>query len=240
MSLYQLLDWDTEILGVKTAKILPERLALEELKQTLTELKNQNVKLVFWASDSKDEGSQQAAQACHGFLADNKVTYLINFEQSRVGKAQCAHQVEIYQNELPDKQLEMLAIEIGMRSRFGVDPKISHAQMEKVYKAWICNSTNKTVAKVVLVIKKENQIVAMVTIADKNNRADLSLVAVDPNYRGMKLAEELVHAAQQWSVERSYKKSQVVTQISNIAACKLYEKCGYQIEKIENFYHFWL
>lgn len=239
MNIFEILNWDTEILGIKTAKILPEKLTLEQLKQALAELKNQNVELVFWAADSKDEDSQQAAQASHGFLADNKVTYLMSLD-SEVGKAQRPHQVEVYKNELPDDHLEMLAIEIGMRSRFGVDPKISRQQMEKVYKTWMRNSTNKTVAKVVLVIKKENQIVAMATIADKNNRADLSLVAVDPNYRGMKLAEELVHAAQQWSIENGYKQSQVLTQINNIAACKLYEKCGYQVEKIENFYHFWL
>lgn len=239
MSDFQVLDWDTEILGVKTAKIVPEKLSVDQLKLILTELKKQNVKLVYWLTDSKDEATQQAAKQCDGFLADNKVTYLLGL-RSVDQKIIVNNGVEIYQDDLPDSQLEMLAIEIGIRSRFGVDPKISRQQMESVYKAWIRNSTKKNVAKVVLVIKLESKIVGMVTIADKNQRGDLSLVSVDPSHRGLNLGARLVYAAQLWCVEQGYQYSQVVTQVNNIAACKLYEKCRYQVEKIENFYHFWL
>jgi hypothetical protein len=31
----------------------------------------------------------------------------------------------------------------------------------------------------------------------------------------------------------------VVTQGANMAACRLYEACGYYVGTIEYFYHFW-
>jgi dTDP-4-amino-4,6-dideoxy-D-galactose acyltransferase len=54
------------------------------------------------------------------------------------------------------------------------------------------------------------------------------------------LGLHLVCAAQAKFIEAGYRIGQVVTQLDNVAACRLYEKCGYHLEKLENFYHFWL
>lgn len=239
MQNYQILDWDTEVLGIKTAKIIPDTLSLEALQTVLTTLKQQQVKLVYWLTASDDIATQEAAAQCHGFLADQKVTYVMDL--TTVDAASFSNQgVEIYPSDQIDAQLEMLATEIGMQSRFGVDPKITHQQMEAVYKTWILNSVKKIIAKEVLVIKQDHKIVGVVTLADKNQRGDLSLVSVDPHYRGLKLGVRLVRAAQHWCLENGYSISQVVTQQHNLAACKLYEKCGYHVEKVEHFFHFWL
>jgi dTDP-4-amino-4,6-dideoxy-D-galactose acyltransferase len=80
----------------------------------------------------------------------------------------------------------------------------------------------------------------MVTLGEKEKRADIGLIAVNTNYRGKKIGETLVRASQMWSIEQGYKFAQVVTQGSNAAACSLYKKCGYALEKVEFFYHFWL
>jgi len=239
MQNYQLDPWDTKILGFSVAKILPNQLDPDTLSQILRELKSQQVKLVCWASDSQDQVSQQAAQQSNGFLADEKVTYLLNLKTVGVAHVR-PREVEVYSETYPNSDLENLAIAIGERSRYGADPKILRQQMETVYKTWIANAAKKEVAKIVLVIKREQKIIGMVAIAEKNGRGDLSLVAVDADYRGQQLGQHLVNAAQLWCIENGYQVSQVVTQKNNISACKLYEKCGYSIEKIENYYHFWL
>lgn len=239
MANYQLDPWDTKILGFSVAKILPAQLNSEQLGHILQELKSQNVRLVCWASDSQDTVSQQAARQFNGFLADEKVTYLLDLKT--VGGVQVRPaEVEMYSETYPNQDLESLAVAIGERSRYGADPKISRQQMETVYKTWIANATKKDIAKIVFVIKRNQKIIGMVTIAEKNSRGDLSLVAVDADYRGQQLGQYLVKAAQLWCIENGYHTSQVVTQKNNIGACKLYEKCGYTIEKIENYYHFWL
>lgn len=236
---YQLLAWDSDLLGFGVAKLLPATFTEPKLRQVLTELKSQQITLVYWASDSQDQDSQQAAESCDGVLADRKVTYHIDFVKG-YNPEYDASLIEEYPIKTPNEELEALAIESGLFSRFNQDPKFTRARFEKVYKLWLYNSTTRKVAETVLVIKRDTKIVAMVTLGEKNSRGDIGLLAVDPNYRGQHLGSTLVKAAQDWFIRRGYPSSQVVTQQDNVAASALYEKCGYKIEKIENFYHLWL
>lgn len=238
MQNYQILNWDSDVFGFGVGKIVPERLSESELTAALQTLKNEKIKLVYWASDSQDVASQNAAQAQQGFLADRKVTYLMSLKDYRP----IAHGnlMEKYKETIPTKELEFLALQSGMYSRFKADPKISDIIFEKIYKLWIANSVNKQIAQAVLIAKKQQHLAGMITLGDKNKRGDIGLLAVHPDYRGLKIGADLVYAGQTWFIEQGYQQSQVVTQLNNKPACALYEKCGYSIEKIENFYHFWL
>lgn len=239
MQNYQLLEWDTKILGVPTARILPARVAIEQLAAILAELKSQHVALVYWAADSHDAHSQLAASECKGFLADKKVTYWLDLHQYALPTF-AEERVESYIESSPDSALLNLAFESGNYSRFKMDPRITTDQFHKVYSTWMQNSTNRQIAQAVLVVRQHDKIVAMTTLGEKNKRGDIGLLAVDSDYRGMQLGSLVVYASQAWSIQQGYRYTQVVTQQDNLPACKLYEKCGYTVEKIEHFYHFWL
>jgi dTDP-4-amino-4,6-dideoxy-D-galactose acyltransferase len=109
-----------------------------------------------------------------------------------------------------------------------------------MYKKWIENSVNKTIANKVLVVKRGQNLAGMITLGEKNGRGDIGLLAVAPEYRGQNIGTALVRAAQKDFIDAGFQFSQVVTQMANEPARLLYEKCGYSIEKIEHFYHFWL
>lgn len=235
----QLLAWDSRILGISVAKILDLTLDEQKLGKALQQLKHKGVKLVYWLIDSHDDVAIQAALACGGFLADEKITYYLHLTQQKPLPFPYLD-VEIYQADHANKQLEAIAIEIGQFSRFSRDPKLTSAQMHRVYKTWIDNACKKTVAKIVLVIKREKCIIAMVTIDEKQNRGDLSLIGVNPHYQGQGLGKRLVYAALAWCMTQHYHISQVVTQQTNVKAKHLYESCGFQQEKTQYFYHFWL
>lgn len=234
----QLLDWDSDVLGLSVAKILTTPLTTQQLATLLQTLKTQGVKLVYWLVSSEDAISQEAAECCNGFLADEKITYCIDL--TRLSPLANDKTVEIFASDTANLELEAIAIEIGRLSRFGRDPKLTVAQVTRLYKAWINNACKKLVADIVLVIKNQHTIVGMVAIAEKQGRGDLSLVGVAPAYQGQGLGKQLVYAAQHWCLEQGYFISQVVTQKTNPKACHLYEHCGYQLEKSEFFYHFWL
>jgi len=238
-NIYQHLPWDSNIFDFTVAKIIPERLTFDELKTALTDLKSQNVKLVYWASDSQNQASQQAAKQCQGFLADHKVTYLMSL--ANVDRNAFPHpDVQEYAAKEPTAELEFLALQSGLYSRFKADPKIPDEIFEKIYKLWITNSTNHSVADNVLIVNKNHKMAGMITLGDKNKRGDIGLLAVHPDFRGQQIGSILIKAAQAWFAQKGYLQSQVVTQHTNEPACKLYEKCSYQIEKVENFYHFWI
>jgi dTDP-4-amino-4,6-dideoxy-D-galactose acyltransferase len=234
----QLLDWDSEILGLRVAKILSTHLDKGKLEQCLQNLKAQGVQLVYWVFASQNSVSHEAAQACRGFFSDEKITYYLDLTTLPALPVPCA-EIEIYTALFANAELAALTIEIAQFSRFSRDPRITKQQVDKLYIAWINNACNKLVAKIVLVAKAP-RIVGMVTIDDKQGRADLSLLAVDPLHQRTGIGKRLVCAAQAWSLANGYSISQVVTQKTNPKACRLYESCGYHLEKLEYFYHFWL
>ena len=67
-----ILHFDSELFGFKVAKILSPRLAAIELQKILMQLGTQDVRLVYWPSDSTDEMSQQAAKQQQQAKAEKK------------------------------------------------------------------------------------------------------------------------------------------------------------------------
>lgn len=240
MNFFQLLDVDSEIFGFPVAKILPDKLSRGELKQVISRLKKEDVRLAFWASNPKDKESQQAARFCHGFLADKKVTFVIDIGQLPDRPTGIDWEIEEYADALPCAELENLAIQVGRNSRFGADPRIPEDAFIDLYKLWIRNSVNGQVADAVFVVRQSGRVVGMVTVGVKDGRGNIGLFAVDPALRRKNLGVSLVRAAQEWARRKGFRFAQVVTQGKNVAACRLYRKCGYSIDKIEFFYHFWI
>ena len=237
MLLFNLLKFDTELFGFGVAKILAPKLDVSELQTILKELQQQDVHLVYWPV-SQDKLSQQVAQQFKGMLCSNQITYLLNLQTLTVPAI--APEVVIYQEPTATVELEQLAMQAGMYSRFKVDPKFPHELFVKLYRAWIANSVNGTIAKRVMVIRYNNKVVGMITLGTKNSRGDIGLLAVSSEFRNQHFGTKLVHAAQAYFLQNGYKSAQVVTQQANVLACHLYEKCGFRREKTELFYHFWL
>lgn len=239
----QILDFDSEIFDFKVAKITSSKLNVDELNNILSELVQKEVTLVYWLVDDNDHLSNEAAKMCHGFLGSKQVTFVTNLKELSLEQDQAADflsEVKEYQATVPNHDLEQLAFQAGTYSHFHLDPRFPEKLFIKLYKKWIANSANGTVAKKILIISKNNRIVAMITLGEKNKRGDIGLLAVANGFRGQKLGTKLVMAAQQYFINHGYLISQVVTQEANLMACALYEKCGYVKEKAENFYHFWL
>lgn len=236
---FQTLELDTRLFQVGVAKILPPRLSVAALQKILAELKQQSIRLVYWPSDSNDATSQQAAKISGGVLCCEQVTYLTDLNSINVTSL-LTDGIEIYQEKTSNTNLEELAFNIGATTHFKKDPKFPHDWFIKMYRAWVANSVNGSVATRVIVSRNDNKIVGMATLGTKNNRGDIGLLAVNKNFRGKKLGQKLVQAALVYFMEQSFAQAQVVTQKANVPACKLYEKCGFRPEKTENYYHFWL
>lgn len=237
---WEILEWDSNFFGFIVARVIPSKLNPKAIKSIINDLKQAKARLVYWAADSRDKISQKAAADFGGILVDQKVTYAAKLKKNPTKNLCLSADVKEYQQKIPNDDLYRLAIQSGYYSRFNVDPNINQKKFRGLYKLWILNSTKKFLADAVLVIKIKNKIAGMVTVSKKGGKANIGLIAVSPDFRGRGLGTNLVRAAQLWSISKGCQIAEVVTQKANIAACKLYEKCGYQIEKIENFYHFWL
>ena len=139
---------------------------------------------------------------------------------------------------LQEKLIEQ-AVQSGIYSRFNVDKKIGKEKYEEMYTLWMLNSLNHTIAKEVLVLLEQNDLKGFITLGEKNKRADIGLIAVDHHFRGNGIGRILMESAEKWFSDKGYKTIQVVTQGDNYPACRLYERCGYEVETVEFFYHIW-
>jgi len=235
---YERLDWDTEFLGVTVVRITEPFLHEQELSKILSELKVKNVSLAYWASSQELEGI--TAKRFGGVLVDKKTSFAMDFRCKNADEFVCSDIVEVYVHSMPISDIEDLAIQSGEYSRFAVDKRFPREKFLDLYKIWINRSLCKEIAEEVFVIREGERVVGIVTLGNNTGRGDIGLIAVDRNYRGKGYGEKLVRAAQRWFMEHGYKIGQVVTQGINSPACNLYEKCGYSIEDVKYFYHFWI
>lgn len=240
MNRFQILDWDSEFFGITVAQILPAKLSVGELDQVISGMKKEKVKLAYWASNPNDEESQRGAQLFHGFLADKKVTFVMEISHIYQQPDGFDWVIEEYSDILPCADLENLAIQAGICSRFKRDFRIPERKFVDLYLLWIQNSVNRQMADAVLVAHLSGNIVGMITVVEKNGRGCIGLLAVNEDMQGKSLGVALVRAAHAWTRRKGLMSAQVVTQGENIASCNLYKKCGYRIERVEYFYHFWI
>ncbi len=168
------------------------------------------------------------------FLADEKITYIKKLAKNE----NLGSNVSKYVENTCDDLLIELAIQSGEYSRFKIDKYIENEKFRQLYELWMINSIKKIIAKEVYIIDKEN-VNGVVTVGEKNKRADIGLIAVNNGCRGQGLGKQLLAAAENWGFDQGYKFIQVVTQKANQIACSFYEANGYHQEKCQFVYHVW-
>ncbi|MBI5447345.1 MAG: GNAT family N-acetyltransferase [Gammaproteobacteria bacterium] len=235
---FELLPWDSGMLGFQVARLLPSHLSSHTLRQALATLKEAGVHLVYGCVDPTDLESCVAASEQNGKLVDEKTTYVLDLHtiKDMIGN----ETIDYYEAVEPDETLQILALESGKFSRFLKDERIGRLNFEKIYRQWIINSCHKTIADNILVVREKGKILGMATVGKKKNRGDIGLLAVLPSAQGKGVGTRLLHSVHAYFYKNNTPVIQVVTQKENIPACRLYEKCHFKIESIQHFYHFWL
>lgn len=236
----EVLGFDSQLFGFKVGRILPGKLLEASLCSALADLSAQGVKLVYWCTDDEDLKTDEVAKSQGGYLTDKKTTYVMDLPPfSHFSRGE--HEILSWpKNQLPSADLYRLSRIVADRSRFAKDPHLDLLQRYAMYDAWIRNSCNRQIASEVWVEQDGEQIKGMVTMGQKSGRADIGLLAVSETYRGQGVGKRLLNSTQAFCAKQGFAQLQVVTQADNVGACRLYESCGFKLERIQNFYHFWL
>lgn len=232
---YDILEWDSEFFKYKVCRINDFPRSEEESISFLAKLAEDEIRLAYYSSNEQLDFTEGISASFDILLIDRKTTFV----KSLTSNSASNENIRTYIHSYPEDKLLKLSIESGVYSRFKVDEKIENERFEELYKLWIINSVNKKISKEVLVYYQEHEIAGFVTLGEKNNRADIGIIAVDSGFRGKGIGKALMVAAENWFLDEGYDSIQVVTQENNKPACGLYKSCGYDIESIENFYHLW-
>jgi len=236
--IYNLLEWDTRFFGYKVASIRSMNLGSTEFNETVAELKNQNVKLIYCFADHEDEISNDSFGKIAGSPVDKKVTFFIKISEEN----DFERDPYILSYRLPhaSEKLKSLALQSGLYSRFKTDLNFQNNEYEKLYLEWIEKSVEKVIAEEILVYSENNDEKGLITLGLKGNEGSIGLLAVDEKERGKSIGRKLVLAGFSYFKDKKVNIAEVVTQLDNKGACRFYESLGFQVKNIVNIYHLWI
>lgn len=243
------LGWESNHFGLSAAQLTTADLGDEALAAALRLARGQGVRLLVWPTEQCREVPPELLGEFDGALVDRKATFSRPLqEKSAEGDALRAGEPAVipYAEAVVSPALFELAISAGVYSRFRVDPHFPSEKFAAMYRLWIERSVSRELADVVLVVPQGDRggtaesLAGMITLAEADGVASISLVAVAAEARGRGIGSALMRAAHRWMRARRAHEARVVTQLANLPACRLYERSAYRPQRVQNYYHFWL
>ncbi|MBL8177152.1 MAG: GNAT family N-acetyltransferase [Bryobacterales bacterium] len=121
--------------------------------------------------------------------------------------------------------------------RFHSDAALPPGSADRLHEDWVRNSCAGQAADLVMVACKQDQVLGFVTVKfdssvrcrDGGRLATIVLVATAESGRGQGIAKATTSAVLSWLREKNTAAVQVGTQLSNVAAGRLYESCGFRL-----------
>lgn len=232
------LPWDSDFFNFSVARFDCDKVDNQSINCAIAECIKSGIKLIYVFVQPNDVESIATLQSVDIRLIDHKVTYAMALNSSMARFKSNKHIISATKF---NEQLEALALQSGEFSRFRLDIKLPAYSFEKLYHQWLINSLNGLIASSVLVFRDDyGKETGLLTLGEKNARADIGLLAVDALHRGRKIGQQLIQEAQRIAVHKGYNEMQVVTQNDNLLACEFYKRCGFECVHQEYIYHLWL
>jgi dTDP-4-amino-4,6-dideoxy-D-galactose acyltransferase len=121
--------------------------------------------------------------------------------------------------------------------RFHTDPSIPPQRARDVYRVWAAACCDGSAADTTIVAVDDSAVVGFVAcrmLADtavhlQRPTGTIPLIATSESVRGRGVGQALIGAAAQWFRSEEAAAVEVGTQLRNVAAARLYERCGFRL-----------
>lgn len=225
----ELLSWDTEFWGVKTA--LATRPDVDAWAAA-------NTVGMLWLLVSADEPDRiQQAEDHNWRYMDTRVELFCEHPTSLIRRP--------FTRPATDDDIPALVgiARVSHRiTRFYADPRLPDERCDDLYEAWIRNSYDGWAERVFVaevgIAVGHTEPAGYVTVHVDGDTSSIGLIAVDERWRGKGIGDALVSHAQDWSVTQGMSMS-VVTQGRNVAAQHLFQKRGFRTRRTDLWFHKW-
>ena len=239
------LPWDSSVLGVSAGRIdlvaagdYDERCgALSAVLQpALGAAKAAGIRHVSIRLDAGDDAGIHALER-QGFLnVDALLTFGLWLDAAKAESAGpdiCVRPVSAAETQ----DVGEIAAEALRDGRFHTDPDISTEAGRRAYRSWALACCEGTAADAVLVATGPEGVRGFVACRIQSDTAvhlqrqagTIVLVATAPVARGLGVGAALIAAASAWFAERDVVAVEVGTQLRNVPAARLYERCGFRM-----------
>jgi glycosyltransferase involved in cell wall biosynthesis/ribosomal protein S18 acetylase RimI-like enzyme len=226
------LAWDSEFWGLPVARVVPERLDPAAAERVRRWCDRRGVACAYLLAEAGDAETAAAAREIGFAPVDTRIT----LERAPAPVAEAPRPAGLVLREPKDSDRAGLA-DIARRAhtdtRFYFDPNFSSRRAGEMYVRWVLGGLEDGPAR--LIVAELEGSAAGYLLLD-GEPAEIDLIAVDAGVRGRGIGGALVAAALDSAASGPVR---VVTQARNVAAMRLYEGCGFRVEKTQTWYHRW-
>lgn len=232
-AVYKILDLDTEILGLKTAKILsikaePDFVRTKNsVKRLIDSLKKEKIEYATFRVNAKELSTINVLEEAGFRVVDGYLSLLKKLGQEK----QEDSGVKIREANLDDvKKLQDDIAPTFIYSRFFNDPLIKKESAIRMHKDWIKNCVKGRTAEKVYVAEVDGNAVGFIAVEMDGKEGHIPLIGVNPKYRGRKISQELtLYAIKNYFTKKKAETVRIETQITNIPATRTYENLGFRV-----------
>ncbi|HVW11021.1 MAG TPA: GNAT family N-acetyltransferase [Bryobacteraceae bacterium] len=241
------LAWDSEQFGFPAARVdllvaSGDRNAAAKIKrdlvaETLLACGNRGIRHTTARVDAADQTSMEALRANQFDLIDGIQTFSIRMPLAAVFPKE-SHSFELRlfrESDLP--QVRELARASYIHDRFHADSAIDTATADRINETWVMNCCLGHMADAVVIASAGDRVLGYVTCrVDKEATrvlgigcGEIGMVATAASARNGGVASAATMAALEWFSLQGVSFVEVGTQLRNIAAARLYERCGFRL-----------
>lgn len=233
------LEWDSEFFDKKTGRVFGDKVVDENTwSEFYDEIVSSGFEQVYYFQDCKNTENVT-------FLVEKGLVFIdtqIVLDKRLNNLNDVGVEVEdLVQKKISSElvsQMESLANDLAVKSRFYRDTKVDKRMVKMMYKNWISNSLSGEIADWVFGLKIENQIVGFASFKKvEKAKASLELMMVDKGRRAEGLGSKLLNSSLLNLKKIEIANVVVETQISNSIALRFYEKLGFQTQNTKYIFH---
>lgn len=176
-------------------------------------------------------------------------TWLFDFAKSPIPHKRNQNQVRDFEPADTELLLELArSVYAPTPNRFHMDPHLSSKASNELYAEWMCNSCSGQLADHIAVAESDGKAIGYVTVKYAGDHdglcnariAQLSLVAMSPDFRSRGLVTDLVIHNLEWLNRHRTDFCFVGTQGNNIPPQRVWLKAGFKPAMMALTLHYWM
>ncbi len=219
---WELNDFDTTILGFKTAKINSIE-SPEDVAHLIKDIEENKIEYATFRVTANNFKIIHALESAGFLLVDGLLALQLTLSEE-ITEMHHPEVIEATMDHL--NELQQLASSVFEDTRFYNDTVIPIEKANKIYEVWIENSLKKTAADKTFIWYENNTILGFITIQLKGH---IPLVGVSKAARGKGIAKKMVQATINEFKKHNVPLVEIETQMANIPAIRAYQANGFKM-----------
>ena len=227
----RILPWDSDHFGFTIARADAPPLRAQDVAAAVAEAERERVRCFYLLAEANQVETWRAAVA-HGF---EPIDMRVEFDKVLVPSTASPAEFAV---ESDRERILAMASALFTDSRFFRDERFPRDRSAALFARWAASGFDDP-AHFHVVHRRDGHVDAFITGGAVDGNGSIDLVGVAEEARGGGVGRALLAVAENELIRRGCKRATVVTQASNLAAQRLYERAGYVTRRTALWLHRW-